>query len=455
MPSIVLFEDHTVRRFRPLSDSTPVSELCCGMFSLRERLSLLTGEGGALRLREELAPLATDPAWPTAGDGARRTLWVSGRVAPSFGQLAALLAAAAEDFLLVDDAGPLAASLGPELGTQWAASWAAWRDGSPAGLWAPPVPTAWEERGSGPAGALLAPKPMDVPAALMGEKALQWIWELVPRTAAALAADVAWLGDRPWHHRPWGLVSADSEPGWQKERTLMRGGPLPAHVHGLAPENILLGPDLDLGAGVVLDASRGPVVLDRAVSVEPHAFLQGPLFLGDGSRVKAGARLYGESSFGIGNRLAGEIGESTCGPFVNKQHDGFLGHAVLGAWINLGAMTTCSDLKNNYGPVRVDLGEGAVDSGQRFVGLLAGDHVKTAIGTMFNTGTVVGFATNVFGGGMPPKHLPPFRWGGSADAPGYDVERALAVAATVMDRRDCRLTGAHENLFRHLAQGPR
>ena len=204
---------------------------------------------------------------------------------------------------------------------------------------------------------------------------------------------------------------------------------------------------------IEIDFPAGPVVLDRGVCIEPHTYLQGPLYLGDGSRVKAGARLYGESSFGIGNRVAGEIGESIFGDFVNKQHDGFIGHAVLGSWINLGAMTTCSDLKNNYGPVRVDLGDGPVDSGQRFVGLLAGDHVKTAIGTLFNTGTVVGFGTNVFGTGMPPKHLPAFRWGGSDEAPAYDVERALAVANTVVGRRNCRLTGAHEDLFRHLAAG--
>ena len=95
----------------------------------------------------------------------------------------------------------------------------------------------------------------------------------------------------------------------------------------------------------------------------------------------------------MGNRLAGEIGESTFGDFANKQHEGFIGHAVLGSWVNLGAMTTCSDLKNNYGPVRVDLGWGEVDSGLRFVGLLMGDHAKTAIGTLFNTGTCVGFAS--------------------------------------------------------------
>jgi len=168
-------------------------------------------------------------------------------------------------------------------------------------------------------------------------------------------------------------------------------------------------------------------------------------------RVKAGARLYGESSFGIGNRLAGEVGESTFGDFTNKQHEGFIGHAVLGSWVNLGALTTCSDLKNNYGDVKVDLGNGPQATGQRFVGLLAGDHVKTAIGTLFNTGTCVGFASNIFGDGMPPKHVPAFSWGGRADDPPYGLEAALATARVVLGRRGCRLEPAHEQLFRVLA----
>ena len=226
---------------------------------------------------------------------------------------------------------------------------------------------------------------------------------------------------------------------------------LPAAVDVTDPTRFHRGPDLELAPGVVIDTRPGPVVLDRGVRVEPHVLLEGPLFLGDGSLVKAGARIYGESSFGLVNRIAGEIGESTFGHFVNKQHEGFIGHAVLGAWINLGAMTTCSDLKNNYGPVRVDLGDGAVDTGQRFVGLLAGDHVKTAIGTLFNTGTVVGFGANVFGVGMPPKFVPDFSWGGGPGAPAYDVEKAIATAGVVMSRRGCRFTAGHADLFRHLA----
>jgi hypothetical protein len=113
-------------------------------------------------------------------------------------------------------------------------------------------------------------------------------------------------------------------------------------------------------------------------------------------------------------------------------------------------MTTCSDLKNNYGEIRVDLGSGAVATGKRFIGLMMGDHAKTAIGVLFNTGTCVGFATNIFGAGMPPKFVGNFQWGGQEGCPQYAEDRAQATADIVMDRRGCRFTDAHRELFSFL-----
>jgi len=185
------------------------------------------------------------------------------------------------------------------------------------------------------------------------------------------------------------------------------------------------------------------------VSIQSGCRLEGPLYLGSGCRLKAGTRLYGGSSFGPGCRLAGEIGETVAMPFVNKQHDGFIGHAVLGSWVNLGAMTTCSDLKNNYGKVRVDLGWGPVETGQRFVGLLAGDHVKTAIGTLFNTGTVVLPAGSIHGEGACPKHVGAFAWGHEAGS--YDLAKFLDTAAVVLGRRGCLCTEGHRQLFARIA----
>jgi UDP-N-acetylglucosamine diphosphorylase/glucosamine-1-phosphate N-acetyltransferase len=212
------------------------------------------------------------------------------------------------------------------------------------------------------------------------------------------------------------------------------------------------GQGTSLGAYTLIDTADGPIVLDHGVVVEGLALLQGPLYVGPGTRIRAGARIYGETSLGAVCKLGGEIAESTFLDLGNKQHDGFIGHAYLGSWINLGAGTTCSDLKNNYGEVRVDLGSGPIATGQRFLGVLVADHTKTAIGTVLNTGTTIGFASNVFSAGFPSKFLPNLTWGGDPQGRRYDPGRAAATARTAMQRRGCRFTPAHERLFAALGR---
>ena len=144
-----------------------------------------------------------------------------------------------------------------------------------------------------------------------------------------------------------------------------------------------------------------------------------------------------------------EFAESQLLPFANKQHAGFLGHALVGSWTNLGADTTNSDLKNNYGLIKVNAGLGPEETGTRFLGLMMGEHAKSAIGTTFNTATTVGFAANVFAAGFPRACIGNFSWG---DGRGkrFEVERALETAAIVMGRRGAVCTPAHADLFRRL-----
>ncbi|MBU1073948.1 hypothetical protein KKG45_11940, partial [bacterium] len=227
----------------------------------------------------------------------------------------------------------------------------------------------------------------------------------------------------------------------------------PAGVTVAAPGNLWLGEDIRLGPGVVIDATAGPVVIDRSVRVLPHVYLEGPLYLGSDVRVKAGATLYGETAVGAGCRVAGEIAESQLLPYMNKQHAGFLGHSIVGSWVNLGADTTNSDLKNNYGEIKVNYGHGSIETGSRFVGLMVGEHAKSAIGTTFNTGTTVGFSSNVFAAGFPRTYLANFTWGDGRGRRVYEVERALEVARIVMSRRGCRFTEAQAALFLSLAGG--
>jgi UDP-N-acetylglucosamine diphosphorylase/glucosamine-1-phosphate N-acetyltransferase len=478
--TVVLFEDHTWHGLRPLASSLSTYEQRCGIFNTRERVELLRtpgamGSPGVLLGRSYLEALRGESPWApgiaslgdAGSDSSPPQLWLTGRLAPAMPLVNALLALPEDSppFEWRDEDGLVAALLTPAQGRLAAASWDAWRDGRTSRWSASALGAAVQERPAGDgqkltcAGDAAGDAADDLAAYLSAASnglppALRHAWDIVPATAAALVADLqVALGAGGWTRRPFALFAADvSEPAWAGRTELRRCG-----QGDLPPGVWLLGDDfhqaagVTLAPGVVIDARRGPVVLDRGCDVASHTLLEGPLYLGPGCRVKAGARLYGESSFGVGNRLAGEIGESTFGDFANKQHEGFIGHTVLGSWTNLGAMTTCSDLKNNYGTVRVDLGEGQVATGQRFVGLLAGDHVKTAIGTLFNTGTCVGFASNIFGGGMPPKFVPPFSWGGSAGAPGYGVEQAVATAAVVMSRRQCLFLPAHRTLFETLS----
>jgi UDP-N-acetylglucosamine diphosphorylase/glucosamine-1-phosphate N-acetyltransferase len=136
----------------------------------------------------------------------------------------------------------------------------------------------------------------------------------------------------------------------------------------------------------------------------------------------------------------GEIEDSVVLGYSNKAHDGFLGHAYLGRWVNLGALTTNSDLKNNYGPIRVWTPRGEVDTGLTKLGCMLGDHVKTGIGVMLNTGTVIGAGSNVFGAVQPPKYVPPFRWGSGNALEAYGLDRFLGTARTVMERRGVQMS---------------
>ena len=438
-PTVVLFEDHTLRHFRPISWSLPVTELRVGMFSLRERVEL-AGGSGAILTRPYLAPLHTCAAWKVNPEKLKTegpVLWLSGRGLLSVPVLEDLLRdlPGRSSFVHGDEHGPLVAWLTAEESAAALESWRQWSR-QQAEREQPGVFKGLENHGDAPG---------EIPA-------LGFIYDVVPATGKVLAEDAMFLErGLSWQRAPFGLFP-DSEiptPVWALRSRLRSAREMPEHAGRLPAEGrgIFLGEDTRLAPGVVLDDSKGPVILDRGVQVMPFCYLEGPLYVGPGSRIKAGAAIYGESCFGIGNRIAGEIGESTFLDFANKQHDGFIGHAVIGSFTNLGAMTTCSDLKNNYGPVRVDLGFGSLDTGLRSVGLMMGDHAKTAIGTLFNTGTCVGFASNIFGCGMPPKFVPGFSWGGQAGAPTYDVDRAMATAAIVLGRRGCRMVSAHRDMM--------
>lgn len=191
--------------------------------------------------------------------------------------------------------------------------------------------------------------------------------------------------------------------------------------------------------GVVFDVRNGPVFIEEGAEVRHGTRLEGPCFIGPHARILGG--FIRVSYVGAWCVVRGEVSHTLFLGFANKAHDGFVGHSVVGHWVNLGAGTTTSNLKNTYGPIRLDLPGGRVETGRQYLGTLLGDHAKAAIGTMFSTGSVIGAGANVFGSGRPPKFVPPMAWG-EASGVTMSKEGFLAIAERVLPRRNVEVTSA-------------
>jgi len=215
-----------------------------------------------------------------------------------------------------------------------------------------------------------------------------------------------------------------------------RGDDLPGGsiVIGEPTEVVILGGFVE--PGVVFDTRAGGIIIDEGAQVRSGARLEGPLYIGP-QTIILGGDVRG-SVFGPQCRVRGEVSASVFHGYVNKAHDGFVGHSVVGAWVNLGAGTTTSNLKNTYGEIRLEPAGARIETGRMFLGSLIADHAKTAIGTMLGTGTIVGAGANVFGG-TAPKWIPPFAWG-VAGTERVTEAGFLEVAGRVFPRRQVELT---------------
>ena len=203
-------------------------------------------------------------------------------------------------------------------------------------------------------------------------------------------------------------------------------------------------------SGTVLDASEGPILIADRVSIEPNAIINGPCFIGAGSIVRGGAKLGHGTSLGEECRIGGEVEESIISPYTNKQHEGFIGHSYIGSWVNIGAGSCNSDLKNNYSHVKAWCAGSIKETGRMFLGVIVADHAKIAINTRINTGTVIGFNSNVLTSGFPPKFIPSFTWTLEPELVEFDLEKALTTARRMMDRRNVEFTAETEELFRTI-----
>lgn len=227
--------------------------------------------------------------------------------------------------------------------------------------------------------------------------------------------------------------------------------PIDENSKAIDPENIFIHPTAKVSCAV-LNASTGPIYIGPEAEVMEGVLVRGPLALCEGATLKMGAQVYGATTIGPHSKLGGEINNSVIFGYTNKAHGGFLGNSVLGEWCNLGADTNNSNLKNNYGEVKLWNYATKINepTGKQFVGLFMGDHSKSGINTMFNTGTVAGVFANVFGGDFPEKFIPSYAWGGADGFTTYHLNKAFEVAEKVMARRGLELTDEDKSILSHI-----
>jgi len=407
--NIIIFEDPLYRNFDPISLSHPTFTLLCGTSKIYVKwLTALKARSCTFGCRPYLAQVLTDETkFPanqfTEGD----TLFINGRFVPSAETLKGIKKLAIGDGAVID--GDLAAFrlvIDKRLGAD------------------NPLTRLYDLEAFQQIRNLL--KEVKVSG-----RGFKYLWEIVDYNGSAIAEEFADFKN--------GKSSGKIDP----KAALMKKA------------NIYLAQGVQINPQVVIDASEGPVIIERGTIVEPLTFIKGPCYIGPNCRI-VGGKIREGCSFGPVCRFGGEIEEAILLGFDNKYHEGFLGHAYLGEWVNLGAMTTNSDLKNNYSSITVSVAGNSIDSGRMKVGCFIGDHTKTGIGTTLNTGINIGFSCNLYGGSLfIDKQIRSFSWGTPDSLVDYRVDKALETAASSMARRKVEISEAQRALFKHIFENNR
>ncbi len=210
--------------------------------------------------------------------------------------------------------------------------------------------------------------------------------------------------------------------------------------------NLEVAQDAAVHKFVTMDVSEGPIYIDKNAVIRPFTTIVGPSYIGPRTIIDR-AKIV-KSSIGPMCRIGGEVESSIFQGYSNKCHNGFIGHSFIGEWVNFGALTTNSDLKNNYSSVRLQIDRKERDSGMMKLGCFVGDHTKTGIGTLIPTGAVIGSFVNFFGGGMMPRYVSCFKWLMVKKEEVYQLKKAIETAKVVMRRRNIRMSKQYENLIR-------
>ena len=264
-----------------------------------------------------------------------------------------------------------------------------------------------------------------LPKKAVEEELVSYCWDIVHHNSDALVADFQILGQAGVHGKMHDLSC----------------------VYG-DESQVFVASEAVIQPMVVLDSTEGPIIIEDGATIIPHSRIEGPCFIGQDTQI-VGGKIREGCSIGPVCRVGGEVEESIIHGYSNKYHDGFLGHAYVGEWVNLGAMTTNSDLKNDYSTVEVKLNGQLIDTNDTKVGSFIGDHTKTSIGTLFNTGSIVGMMTNILGGNeILPKTIPSFcLFANGKTFKGFGLRKFLQTAETAMGRRKVPLTEAEKQML--------
>lgn len=381
---IVLVEDEGWSRLRPLTWLRPAADLFVGARTNAERWKAATKTDPMVVCRHAVAAL--DPARRTAVPPVGRSLrlWVRDRWVPDSGWASGAIGRGRAHFV---------------------------HDGTVVAVLTEAEPPSGPTPGSDPFWQGLAQSVAGGEEVRAEGSFLNEVSDLIPLSASWLVRDL--------------------------EDQIVKLPPAASFGDGFAyaPDRIRVGTGCRIDRGAVLDAREGVIVLGAGTVVFPHTWIRGPFGCRENCLL-LGGRIGGGSYLGPDCRVRGEVEASTLHGFVNKAHDGFVGHSYVAEWVNLGALTTTSDLKNNYGTVHLEAYGRRVETGQQKIGSVIGDHAKTRIGAMLNSGSVIGLAANLFGdAGIFPRWVPDFSWGVGSDASEYDLERCLTTVDTVMGRR--------------------
>ena len=212
-------------------------------------------------------------------------------------------------------------------------------------------------------------------------------------------------------------------------------------------KNIFISKTAKIGKGVVFDASLGKIIIDDNAVIMPLSYIQGPCYIGKNTIINTGAIIYKNCCFGPYCKIGGELETSIFQGYSNKQHYGFIGHSFVSEWVNIGAGTSNSDLKNNYSNIVIQLSEKKIETGKRFIGAMIGDHCKMAINSSLNTGTIIGICSNIAKTGLTEKYIPPFSWISNKGIEKYELQKVILTAKVVMNRRNKDITFEEQELI--------